>query len=51
MSFPANFTLHDFIFSSAQCIVIVLVGFLQSTEIDSVPVNVNFLRSGSKVNS
>jgi len=27
----------------------VFVGFLQSTEMSSVPSNVNFLRSGSKV--
>jgi hypothetical protein len=46
----ADFTMQDLIFSSAQCIVILLVDFLQETVIVSVPENVNFFKSGSKVN-
>jgi hypothetical protein len=47
--FSPDFTVHEVIFSSAQFIEIEFVGFLQFTVIDSAPLNVNFLRSGSNV--
>jgi len=45
-----DFITHDFIFNSAQCIVMILTGFLQLIEIDSKPSKVNFFKSGSNVN-